>query len=616
MISTRREFVVGSIAFIGSVQVGLAQGPVNADQVSQACLVRIPTTDQIPTIYLDNPSLLGLRANSLLDQLSRGYEFFGSPKRWVTSLSYDSLSTSINNHLREHREIAKGLNDLACASDALLAQEKTYDDGIAKVSAAQVLIVQNTDKLSLDATELRLRIEALSGDLSTQKGQIDYWQASFNQAVLNAQGDRCDFGTVLRIAGVVIAVVGAIYTGGTSLVAVYSSLDSFATDPSVGAEALGLFARLKSDYESAKPIVTKVETAIASTDDIGKKFDDLKTTLTNNPNSGRLLIDQKSWDQLSKKRIDDLNGRVDGTAGVPPGIKQAFKESVQKYYDLCQVNNQMISAHDSLILQVKENATKLLELSVGSRDLSELKTRHQQSSQSTFKSQYVSTLMQIQRAQLSVMRRFVWDAKRAQAFMQVDPDLLAQDVMLKLNNLDDPIALSQFNLTLDERQIAYHEELAKNPSNPFNSPVIFQLDIHEGPRRELVSSKRLLFSITPLHNPYKASWREVFLTHVKVSMEPNGSQFSGILVNLGSHGFVDIRGNAVSFESDDLRVSVAGDMSNPEPLIGTTSSAQGAGVGGFGNWMLIADDDVPGTFLEGLQSVSLQFQGRNRTKSI
>ncbi len=320
----RREFLQGAtLAVAGGLLADLASIPVAFGQV---CAPAIPVQSSAPSAYLKHPGLLALRADTLLQQLKNGYGYYGQPRNWVTLWSRVQISNAIDQILKNDQIVADSITALTCATDALIANARTYDDAIAAAQQVQSRIMNTIDENRNKATALLKFVSDLATDIAAQKQIVDNAEAQFDQAVMMAASGGCGLTQVLAVVAAVIAVASAVYTAGTSVVAAYSAIGSLATTGiKAASDASSALANLKAAYDQLKPIVSKVETAINDANDIKAKYDKLQLALSADADSARVVVEQASFDKLSADRLDTFDKSINGATNVPQDTRDALE---------------------------------------------------------------------------------------------------------------------------------------------------------------------------------------------------------------------------------------------------------------------------------------------------
>lgn len=607
----RREFIGGAII---TATGGLLADLTEASHLfAQSCSQPIPGDSQVPSTFLLEPRLLALRADALIQQIQKGYGYYGQPRNWTTLFSLDELSSTLDTILTNEQSVSNSLLSLACSANELVGKIESFDQAISTAQQVQESITRDISDDNDKATALLTVISDLATDIATQRRIVDQAQANFDNAVIAAASGGCDFGEVLGIVAAVIGVVGAAVTAGSSLVAAYSALGTLATT-GLGTAAAGATAlqELQKAYNDVKPVVTKVTTAKNDVNDLLAKFRSLNNDLNANADSARVLVEQTSFDTLSAEKITNFDNTVNNAAGVPQATKDQLINAVHSYFDLEQLRNKKIAEHDGLIVSIQDSARSFFEQGVQIASLSDMRSQLSTNHQVPQKVAYVNALNNIQDAQLDVMRQLVWDEKRAQAFMQLDLDLLNASALVEISSIPTAEQLLQAHNGIRTQQLRFNAN--QSPPLTLFDPdgIAINLSLSDSDRSGLASTRRFRFRIVQGDGRFQLHMREIFVTGFKVSMQPSSPQFSGELVHLGRHQFQTVSGNNVEFASQPTAVGIqSGEMSDFTSVLGARGN-QIHGLSAFGDWAIIADTNIPVTLLTSLQSITLTFQGNSR----
>ncbi len=271
----------------------------------------------------------------------------------------------------------------------------------------------------------------------------------------------------------------SVFTAGSSLVAAYGAVGSLAASgvaaaAALGSEGLSLFNQLKSDYEQFKPMVTQVETAIQTainnTDDLMAKYKKLQSALAANSDSARVIVEQTSFDALSDAHFQAFESAVNGVAGVDPAIKKQLTDAVQKYFDLAQLRNKKIQEYDSTVVAIQDDARQWYEMGVEAEKLNGFLGQLQ--TMLIPQEQFLDSVTKVQSAQLTMMRRAVWDEKRSYAFSQVNPDIVSDKnlAQLHIQGMIPSVLLLAHNDILGDMGSTVSTSGTRNIT-PFNPPI-------------------------------------------------------------------------------------------------------------------------------------------------
>jgi hypothetical protein len=611
---SRREFI-GS-AIITAVG-GLLADLTDASRIfSQTCNQLIPGDTEVPSTYQLEPRLLALRADALLQQIKRGYGYYGQPRNWTTLWSLDEMSSTLDTILNNELSVSNALSNLACSADDLVGKIESYDQAINAAQQVQESLKRTLDDDNSKAAALLTVINDLASDIQTQRSIVDPAQANFDNAVIAAACGGCNFGELLGIVAAVIGVVAAAVTAGTSIVAAYSALGTLATN-GIGTAAAGATAlqELEKAYNDVKPVVTKVITATKDVNDLLAKYRTLTTDLNRNADSARVLVEQTSFNTVSAAKIKDFDNTVNNASGVSQTIKDQLINAVHIYFDLEQLRNKKIDDHDGLIVNIQDSARSYFEQGVQIASLSDMKSVLASTNQVPQKVAYVNALNSIQDAQLTVMKQLVWDEKRAQAFFQLNRDLLNASSLVEISSIPTAAELLQAHNGIKTQQARFSANQSQ-PVTPFDSAgIAVKLPLSDSDRKSLVSTRRFRFTLAPEDGHFPSHMREIFIVGFKVAMEPTSPRFSGTLVHLGRHQFQTVSGDSVEFASQPIPIGIqSGEMSDFVSALGATGN-QIHGMSAFGDWAITADPNVPMNILRRLQSITVTFQGNSRASA-
>ena len=585
--------------------------------MAQVCPVIAPGDTVVPEAYSNHPGLLALRADVLLQQLVRGNSYYGLSPNWTTLWSVNQLMQSVQMSLTDMQSVYNDLAALTCNLDVSLLQASTYAKVQTKIAGLQTTFRNNIDSYNTQATELIVVIGALKVQIDSARQRVDKAQANFDDAVLNAD-NPCGFAQVLGIVVAVVAVVAAVFTAGSSLVAAYGAIGSLAatglTAVSVGAEGISLFNELKTDYEKVKPLVTKVEnavsTAVNDVSDLVQKYNKLQALTNVDADCKRVVIEQTSFQNVSDDRLNQFRASVNGAAAVPQAIRDELISAVQLYFDLVQLRNKRINDHDGLIFAIQDSARQYFELGIQNKVISDLQSQVQNSLVS--EAVYVDALTNVQNTQLAIMQRRVWDEKRALAFWQLDPGVIANQSLAQFhNNTRSLTPLMQAHADI----VIKFGSLAANGTpfdrTPFNPPVRVTIRLTDAQRASLLLNRQ--FHFVTKQSDFPTAMREIFVTAFKFTMNPISPEFRGQIYHLGHHEFQTVNRGLVEFTSVPVKKSFqTGNMPHFTDIRNLDSGASITGVSAMGNWLISADDDVPAEVLSSLQSIIIAFEGNYR----
>jgi hypothetical protein len=610
----RREFI--GAAMITAAAGLFAELTETSRLFAQTCSQSIPGDSEVPPTYVLEPRLLALRSDALLQQIQREYGYYGQPRNWTTLWSLDELSSTLNTILTNEQSVSNTLSTLVCSADALLGDIATYDQAMSAAQQVQDSIKRDISDDNDKAAALLTVIDNLAADIATQKRIVDQAQANFDSAVMAAASGPCGFAEILGIVAAVIGVVGAAVTAGTSIVAAYSAIGTLATT-GLGTAAAGATAlqELEKAYNDVKPVVTKVITAKNDVNDLVTKYKSLQGDLNANADSARVLVEQTSFDTLSAQKMDNFDKTVNNAAGVSQTVKDALINAVHSYFDLAQLRNKKIDEHDGLIVSIQDSARSYYEQGVQIASLSDMKSHLAATSQVPQKVAYVNALNNIQDAQLDVMRQLVWDEKRAQAFSQLNLDLINASALVEIDSIPTAAELLQAHNGILTQQASFTANQSPVVTKFDGAGIAITLSLSNSDRSILVSTRRYRFKIAPGDGHFLLHMREIFITGFKISMHPKSPQFSGTLIHLGRHQFQTVSGTNVEFASQPISVGIqSGEMSNFISVLGDRGN-QIHGLSAFGDWAIVADANVSVDLLNSLRSITLTFQGNSRATS-
>jgi predicted nucleic acid-binding Zn-ribbon protein len=609
----RREFIQSSTLAAAGALLGntfMRSNAVSAD----TCTARLPSDTLAPDSYTQQPGLLALRADGLLHQIYKGYGFYGQPRNWTTLWSLSEFATSIGSILHNDMEIAASLDSLACATDVLMKAVASYDSGISAAQQVQAQLKTDIDDYSEKAKEHLALIDNLKTDIAAQRSIVDEAEIHFDQAVLLAATVGCGISQILSVVSAVVSVVGAVATAGSSLVTAYAAVGSITTAGlTTATTSANAFQQLKAAYDQAKPIVSKVETAINDVNDIKTKYDKLKVPLETDPDSARVVVEKVGFDKLSADRLATFDNNINNATGVAQSVKDELTGAVHRYFHLVQQRNTAINGYDALVVNIRTAACKVYEQEAQIHALSDLKSRWVNKNQLPQKLTYVAAMDSIQAAQLDVMRRLVWEEKRAQAFWQLNPAIISDSSLVDICRINLATDLLQAHTGILTQQAKYDQR---------ESPTVVQFDKTGVPvilslatRKSLVSSRRLRFIVRPQDGRYPSSMREIFVTGFKITTNPQSPEFSGRLAHLGRHEFETVTGKIVEFLSQPTYLVIqSGQMSEFKDFTGS-GSQKIRGLSAFGDWVIFADDAVTLDTLTRLQSLTVHFFGFSRAST-
>jgi hypothetical protein len=611
----RREFLIGASSTIGTMLLGGLAKPTQL--FAQACNQSIPSPSAAPYAYLQEPKLLALRADCLLQQISNGYGYYGQPRNWTTLWSLNELSGAVDKILNNEKSVADGLTSLVCASDKMISDVASYNQAITAAQQIQASILRDIQSDNNLATSLLSVISELATDIATQENIVNTAQAHFRKAAMDAASGGCGLGQVLGIVAAVIAVAGAAVTAGTSLVAAYGAVGTLVTTGiSAGAAGATALQELQNAYNSVKPIVTKIETASKDVNDLVAKYKSLQSDLSSNPDSARIAVEQSDFNSLSAERIANFDKSVNGTAGVSQDIKDQLIQAVHKYYDLVRLRNQKISDHDGLVLNIQDSARSYYEQAVQISGLSDMRSRFVSSQEIPQKLAYVAYLNKIQDAQLKAMRQIVWDEKRAQAFWQLNLGILSNTELVHINSMNTAVDLLQAHNGILTQQAQYvtGQQPIVTPFDPSGIAVILPLSRTD--QKSFSSTRRFRFTVSPGDGRYPSHMKEIFVTGFKIDMSPTSLAFSGRLVHFGKHLFETISGDTVEFTSQPTYIGIqTGQSATFIDIVGTGTSQQIHGLSAFGDWAILADPNISTELLAGLTKITITFNGNSRAST-
>jgi hypothetical protein len=609
----RREFLRGTSA-LTAVALFLDTTGALADG-QRSCPTGINPIKPVPDIYYTKPGLLALRADALLRQIGSGCGYYGQPRNWVPLSRYDQLKNSLQTILTNATVVDTYLDNLVRNCADVLQNVAGYENTIAAALSVQSQLNDNLTKYNQEATDLLVNvIPGLQRDIVQQRNEVDSAQASFNQAVLDAAaggGGPCGFNTILNVVIAVVAAVAAVYTAGASLVAAYGAISSLAaTGIGVAAGATGIDA-LKAAYEKVKPIVQKIETAAADLRAIGAKYEVIKKDLEAAENSARIIVPKEDYDILTDRQFTDFSNKInDPGVQVSAEIKNRLIQAVKRYMELVHSFNQKIYEHDSLIVQIQNTARQYYERQIEIEQVRSIEATYVAGGVPDQVS-YIDTIQRIRAAQLDVMRQLLWEEKRAEALWRVDPSVLDQSNLVQIIGVGAGDLLQTHNGILQD-----YTRWNLNQSSAvtsFNQPKIIKIILSLHQRESFRQTRRFRFVVDVDHPAFSCSMRHIFLTGVRVLVEPASAVFRGNLVHLGRQRFRRLDGILIDFASDVTRVNIETPMAHATDFTGIFSSEKLQGLSPFSEWSIEADDNLPLGIIDQITEFQFIFDGNYRT---
>jgi hypothetical protein len=431
----RRTFMQGTGLALAS---SLIERLSFADYVfAQSCNPAILVSRTVPNSLSRQPQLMALRAETLLQQIQRNCGYFGQPRNWTSLWSYSQLSLQTQGVLSDMVQTFNALSAVQAITAADLQQEATYDNAAQTMSTFIDQLRDDIDSNQAKLQPLLPQIAVLKDQITAQKQIVDARQAAFNAAVLAAAGTGCSFLEVIDIVAAVIAVVAAVFTLGSSLVAAYAALGDLAATGITAVATLeggvDLFNTLKDDYTKISTVVKKTETAISTAvnaaNELKAKYQKLQAELgaDASPDSGKVIVDDAKFDSLSEDRFQAFKASVNSATAVSADIRNQLLDAVHKWFDLTTLRNKKIYEYDSSVLAIQNDARQYYEACLERAAVQTAKADLQNNSLDLVSFQ--ETIQRVQAAQLQVMRRAVWEEKRAFAFSRRDPSLISDAAM-------------------------------------------------------------------------------------------------------------------------------------------------------------------------------------------
>ncbi len=296
-------------------------------------------------------------------------------------------------------------------------------------------------------------------------------------------------------------------------------------------------------------------------------------------------------------------------------MRPVLVRAVHRYFELVQSRNKKISEHDSLIVGIQDAARQYYEQSLRIEEFADMKAQLVNNQKIPEKLAYVEAIKSTQDSQLDVMRRVVWNEKRAQAFWQLDPRLLSDSSLVSINLINSAAdLLNAHNGVLTQRE-AYliDEHPGITQFDPSGHSI--RINLNDGDRESFSATRRMRFSIGFEDGTFQQHMKEIFVTGIQVVMLPQASAFAGRLVHSGIHRFENVAGKRVEFCSYPTFIGIeSGEMLTFKDILGD-GDQRIHGLSPFSDWTLIADESVPISLLGHLEAITLTFMGNSRAST-
>ena len=609
--ASRRFFLSAGGGAAGLAFGGLVALPESAAQPQNSCQAGLKASPGMPDPYQGEPGMLALRAEGLLRQASLGFNYFGTPRNWIPTVSVGEFGTRLGSILDVLKTVEASLSALDCTSSQL---DVPLDRFEALRSNNDALAQRLTGDLATGndyVREIQTLISSLADDIDAQYRTIVEVQAHFNDDVQRRAGGGCGFGQVFEIVVAIVAVVAAVYTAGASLSLLATSSVAAA---SAGAAALGAgtasVVNLKKAYDSYQTIEKNVQKARAEVDDIVAKYEALQRDfdMTLKQDAVRIALDEADYDALTEDRLAKFDAEIDA-ADASPVAKEALKSAVHKYVALVDVRNRKIFDHDSMVTSLQTAARRLVDLDVGTAQVDTARAAFIERRGLPERDVLVARLRQAQDMQLTVARNLVWDECAAVNLVTMDTSLSGLGGTSALLSFVPSVAnLVQIHNGNQERLLSWEVDHGPGTST---QQLLIRRSLSTADRKQLRTSHRVTVVVT--EGDLLPSMREVFVTGFRISTLPGSKGLSGSLTHLGIHRFVTQGGRSVVFSSRVLPFGFdeAGgeDGHKPQDL---TEGGKFVGFAALGDWLVKFDTTLSAEEIGAMTELQLTFQIRYR----
>lgn len=583
---SRRRFILGTSVFAAATALPWTSELLAVNELDGA------TTE--PVQFITDPKSLARRADALLNQIARGFGYYGQPRNYVPLIQFDALQHQISEILKVYQPAGTALEILL---DKAQKQQDTVTDEQNAQDHLRVLIKdlqrQQTFAIQL-VNELADIIATLQIEVQTQREVLNAREAEYKAAVAAATGG-CSLNEALTIVSAIVAVVGAAFTAGQSL---------WLLAGTVASSGLAIYKSVTIKGPDGKdqqvselnPTYTKFATAIGDIKDVVAKYNSLKKELGDNSDSARVVIPQADFDHLTSTFDSD----VDKAEGVDQAVKDAFKEAAHRFVDLVQARNKKIIERDGALLLISQ-----IDLSIHDRTL-EIQNLSDKIAKTVNPplQEYVGMLSRMSAASNDYIRNLLWDEIRGLALWKLEPIS---------SNLTQLFGKSVTDLVITHTQLVseFAVDDVGDPGGPqpFSSRVQITVPVSKAQAEQFSGHRSFTFSI---HQEKFESYMDEIVVR-DVTLEVVGLEtFKGRLVHLGRHSFRKRDGKTtIEYASPPLYVGIQSSTALPPVPLGTADQKH-FGVSPLADWMLLPEDEISSTSLAGITAIKLSFDGRFR----
>lgn len=541
--------------------------------------------------------IIARRASLLLSQILHGFGYYGQPRNYVPLLNYRYFKDELRPIIQDAVNSEAAFDCLITKAEQSLTDDQAFQ-GAAQRIADTISGLRSQKEGAIDqANALVDVIVQLGLEVREQKERLLAAQDRFNKAVEFATDNGCGPREMLDIIAVVITVVAAVYTGGTSL---------YATGALIASKGFELYETVNVKDQNTQqmkettefnPVYKQLDTAQGEIKDVVAKYNKMKALLRADPDSSRVVLPKDEFDHLAS----DIESKID-RAPIPQEIKEDFKLQTHKYVDLVQARNNKILERDGCVLKVHDLDQQIQEGQLHRNHVEDLRAR----AAIPEKNEYAAFLRANREALRRYMRRLIWEEIRALALWQMQPiDAFSE------TRLEGLKAVDLMN-THDQLSAQFLITAASLPSGrqSIDPKIRITKEISRADAQQFARTGRFSFSIGLNDEGFEPFMKEITVTSVIVEVI-GVVGFSGQLEHSGRQLFRRTSGDLLEFASYPLAVGL---QTSPVPLPVELGGSSGnyIGVSPCSQWILTYTGRTSATLVNA-KEIQLAFGGFYRS---
>ena len=549
---------------------------------------------------------LAERANRLDQQMQHGFSYYGYPRNYVPLLSYDFFKTEMQTILTNAVIIDQGLQAVVTAAQAAQLQEAQIDQAIAQATALVGQLSGDLNAALADANDLQTQINALMPQIDVLKQQLLDSEAEYNDAVKAATDQGCGLSDLVVIVGAIVAVASAVFTAGTSTLALIAAIGSsgFKIYQTVTVKQPDGTDKQTKELNPTYTALFKVAGNLA---DVYAGYQKLKAAMAANASedSGRLMLTQQDMDAKEA----DFNAKVDQATQVDIKIREKLKAQAHAYLAAVQARNKKIADRDGAILKIWDLNTQILQNQATIDKLANDRATNTAPDLIA----YTRMFQKIQSDFRLRLRFLVWQEMRAgQLWSLEEPGIIsAPSATLNGTPVSENLLIlgaTASDLLLRHTLLSanYLTARASQAGGPqkIEPDVVLSIELTPEQKSFLTKNRKLVFNVD-FDSLVDSLKTEVYMTEFSVDL-PGVAGFSGEIQHSGRQAFLRRDGKRrVEYASASLIREI---VNTPSPTF-VLSDWGYLGVSPFTDWILTAGPNVSTDVLNEVQTIEIKFGG-------